>query len=269
MSTSGPTLSTRALGLSVGGGDAARWLVRHLDLELSPGTITTVVGPNGAGKSTLLRALAGLLVPAEGEVRLADRALPQWPDRARAQTLAYLPQATGLVHDLRVADVVALGRAPHRSRWLTDRGAVAAAVQRALSTVNAEALTDRRVSTLSGGERQRVMLARMLATGATQLLMDEPTTALDIGHALALHQLLRTLANDGHGVVIAMHDLDAARRLGDQAIVLDPREADGGHHLGPAAEVIGPEVIAPVFGVAVRDEGGRLLFEPADAGLGQ
>ncbi|MBL4689329.1 MAG: ABC transporter ATP-binding protein [Nannocystaceae bacterium] len=129
-----------------------------------------------------------------------------------------------------------------------------------MSRVDASALSHRRVSTLSGGERQRVMIARMLATGAGLLLMDEPTAALDVGQVLALHALLHDLAEQGRGIVIAMHDLNAARALADEAICLDRRDDTGQHHHGPASDILGPEVLAQVFGVGVTEVDGRLRF---------
>lgn len=255
-----PKLIADGIGLRVGDADG-RWLVRNLTGEFAVGTVTAIVGPNGSGKSTLLRCLCGLEPPREGRVVLGADAIESWPGRQRARTVAYLPQSTPLVHALRVRDVVALGRAPYRARFIDMGRRAGDHVTEALTRVQAVGLADRLISTLSGGERQRVMIARMLATGATHLLMDEPTSALDVGHALSLHGLVRTLASQGRSVVIAMHDLDAARRLADVAICLDRRSGDGGHHRGPADSVLGPEVLAAVFGVSVREVDGALRFE--------
>ena len=259
----GLPLAAQSLSLRVGGDEDGRWLVRDLNLRLPPGDITALVGPNGSGKSTLLRCLCGLQPAREGTVRLGDTPVASLAPRLRAKAIAYLPQDTPLVHDLRVAEVVALGRAPHRGRWLSGLGETTTAVDEALERVEATPLRHRRISTLSGGERQRVMLARMLATGATHLLMDEPTTALDIGHALTLHALMRSLAEEGHAVTVAMHDLDAARHLADTALVLDPREGDGAYHYGDARQVLGARVLGEVFGVRALEVDGHLRFEPA------
>lgn len=256
-------LHAAGVSLRVGSDDDGRWLVRNLSLTLSPGRITAIVGPNGAGKSTLLRSLCGLRSVREGTVRLGDESIGDLAPRHRAQTIAYLPQETPLVHDLRVEEVVALGRAPHRGRWLSGLGETTTAVDQALARVEARPFRRRRISTLSGGERQRVMIARMLATGATHLLMDEPTTALDIGHALSLHALLRSLAAEGHAVTVAMHDLDAARHLADDALCLDPREGDGAYHRGDARDVLSAAVLSDVFGVVAVEVDGHLRFEPA------
>jgi ABC-type cobalamin/Fe3+-siderophores transport system ATPase subunit len=254
------TLRAHDLGARVPG-PPARWLLRGLALTIAPGEVWALVGPNGSGKSTLLRCLAGLRQADEGAVLLHDRPLHATAARQRAQRLAYLPQLTPLYHDLHARQVVMLGRAPHRSRWAGPSAEDERRVDEALARVEATELAARPVSTLSGGERQRVMLARLLATGAEILLLDEPTTALDIGHALRLLALGRDLAADGAAVVLAMHELELARRYADRAVCLGVG-ANGGHRHGPAAEVLTPEVLGPVFDVDVQEQGGELVFHP-------
>lgn len=240
-------------------GPPARWLFRGLGLGVAPGEVWALVGPNGSGKSTLLRCLAGLRGAEEGTVRLHDRPLHDTPGRERAKRLAYLPQLTPLYHDLRVRQVVMLGRAPHLSRFTGPSAQDERCVDEALARVEAGALAQRAISTLSGGERQRVMLARLLATGAELLLLDEPTTALDIGHALRLLALCRDLAADGAAVVLAMHELELARRYADRAVCLGVG-AEGEHRHGAAAEVLTPEILGPVFDVEVHEQDGELSF---------
>lgn len=254
------TLEARGLGGHIPG-DPQRWLFRWLDLRVAPGEVWALVGPNGSGKSTLLRCLAGLHAPAEGEVRWEDRPLTALPARERATRIAYLPQLTPLYHDLEVRQLVMLGRAPHLSRWRGPDAGDARHVERALARVQATALAGRRISTLSGGERQRVMLARLLATEAPLLLLDEPTTALDIGHALRLLCLCRDLATEGSAVVLAMHELNLARRYSDRAVCLGvgPR---GEHHRGPTAHVLTPERLGQVFDVDVHEHADGLAFVP-------
>jgi iron complex transport system ATP-binding protein len=250
-------LAARSLGLCVG--TPTRWLVSDLDLEVRPGRLTAVVGPNGSGKTTLLRALVGARPVDAGSVELDGRPLHELAPRERARAVAYLPQSTPLVHDLRVRELVALGRAPYLSRLAGPTADDRDAVRRALAAVQTEHLAMRRVSTLSGGERQRVLIARMLATGARVLVMDEPTSSLDIAHVLTLLRLIRGLAEDGHAVIAAIHDLDLARRHADRALCLlgDDR---GGHRSGPVDEVLTPASLAPVFGVEVTEHGGALRF---------
>jgi iron complex transport system ATP-binding protein len=250
-------LRARDLGVHLG----RRWLFRHLDLH--PGSFTAVIGPNGAGKSTLLRCLAGLQDPTEGTVVLDDRSLDAVPRRERARALAYLPQNTPLYHDLRAEEVVMLGRLPHLPRFSAPSSADRDRVIRALSDVGAVDLAPRALSTLSSGERQRVMLARMLATEAPLLVLDEPTTALDIGHALRFLDLLRGLSEGGRLVIVALHDLDLADRFATTAVCLHGDD-EGTFDVGQAGEVMQPSRLGEVFAVHVeRTQAGRLHVDLA------
>ncbi|MBK7824127.1 ABC transporter ATP-binding protein [Nannocystis sp.] len=248
-------LRAQGLGHAVPG----RTLYQDLDLELRPGRITVVVGPNGAGKSTLLRHLAGLAAPQAGRVWLGDDDLRALPPRQRARRLAYLPQGGGVAFDLRVRDLVLLGRAPYLPAFGAPAVSDHAAVALALRRLDLEALADRGVDSLSGGERQRVMLARMLVSEARVLVLDEPGAALDIGHALALLTQLRALASDGAAVVLALHDLDLARRFSDDAVLLGGPTV----RVGPTGQVLSARYLGPAFGVAVRELGEHLVFDPA------
>ncbi|MCX4245443.1 ABC transporter ATP-binding protein [Paraliomyxa miuraensis] len=254
------SLHAHRLGARVPG-PPARWLFRELDLTIARGQVWVLVGPNGSGKSTLLRCLAGLRAPDDGETRLHARPLHELPARDRAKQLAYLPQLTSLYHDLRVRQLVMLGRAPHLSRWRGPDRHDQHRVDEALARVQATELATRRISTLSGGERQRVMLARLLATGAQILLLDEPTTALDVGHALRLLALCRELAAEGAAIVLALHELELARRHADHAVCLGVG-ADGAHHHGPARDVLTAHILGSVFDVDVREHPGGLSFHP-------
>jgi len=155
--------------------------------------------------------------------------------------------------------LVMLGRAPHLSALAGPGRSDADAVASALDRVGASMLVGRDVRTLSGGELQRVLLARLLATQAPWLLLDEPTTALDIGHALGLLELARKLAAAGHGILMSLHDLELARRFGDVALLLRGN-GDGGHVLGPVAEVLEPSLLADVFEVKAALVEGQLRF---------
>jgi iron complex transport system ATP-binding protein len=243
-----------SLGARVPAEDSPRWLFRELRLEARAGELWVVVGPNGSGKTTLLRCLAGLRLPDAGRVILGDRPLSSIRPRERARRVAYLPQNTTLDHDLRVADLVMLGRTPHLHRLRPPSPVDHAKVEAALACVDLDGFATRSVATLSGGERQRVMIARMLATEARALLLDEPTNALDIGHALKLMELCRDLATRGHAIVVALHDLDLAYRHGDHAICLT---GGASHHAGEARAILHPDVLEGVFDVTVeRDEHG-------------
>ena len=237
-----------------------RSLFADLSLDLHPGRITAVVGPNGAGKSTLLRLLAGLDSPQHGSVHLGDDDLRALPARLRARRLAYLPQRTDLAYDLRLHELVLLGRAPYLPAFGSPAASDLAAVDAALTRVGLHPLRDRSARSLSGGERQRLMLARMLVSDARVHILDEPTAALDIGHALAFLAHLRRLADEpGAAVILALHDLDLARRFTDHAVLL------GGDRVltGPVEHVLSASNLGPAFGVTVHERDGHLLFDPA------
>ncbi len=250
-----PELRASGLGRRVG----ERWLYRDLDVCFAPASVTAIVGPNGSGKTTLLRELAGLCRPAAGTIHWRGESLTAMNPGLRARRLAYLPQATHLTYDLRVHEVVMLGRTPFLPRFTgpaaTDQQIVATALRR----VGLGDAAKRSLQSLSGGERQRVMLARMLATQAPLLLLDEPTAALDVGHALAFMELCRELASTGTTVITALHDLDLARRETDAAIVLG--NANGRTITGTAEEVLTPATLGPLFAVELRESDGHLVFE--------
>jgi iron complex transport system ATP-binding protein len=212
------------------------------ELALEPGQVTAICGPNGAGKSTLLGALAGLIAPDGGEVRLDDRPLGVFPARERAKAIGYLPQTPELAWDLDVATLAGLGRLPWRSSAAEDR----AAITEALAALDLTKLSVRPLSRLSGGERARALLARVLAGRPRWVLADEPLAALDLAHQAALLERFRALAASGVGVVAVLHDLAMARNHADRVIVLDRGRvvADGA-----PGEALSSERLASVWGV--------------------
>lgn len=185
-------------------------ILDDISIDLSPGQWIGILGPNGAGKSTLLRIMAGVLPASTGVVYFAGKTLEQWPNRERAQQLAFLPQRTDLSFPFHVREVVALGRAPHLERWQSEGVADEDIIQRAMQLTEVAQLADRNVLTLSGGEFQRVMLARALAQNPAFLLLDEPTTSLDMRHQFALADILTALVRQGVTVVSVLHDLNLA-----------------------------------------------------------
>jgi len=248
------TLHGHGLGATVGG----RTLFSALDLEVSAGSMTAVVGPNGSGKSTLIRGLCGLSA-LDGSVTLGGRALDELEPRARARAIAYLPQQAAAAPGMTVQDVVMLGRLPHRTRLAGPSTADREHVLTSLETVGMEGFVERPIQTLSGGERQRVMLARMLATEANTMVLDEPTAALDVGHALELLGTLHTLASAGRAVLLALHDLTLADAYADRVVCLT---GSGAAEVGPREEVLDPVKLREVFGVEFsRQPGGPLRLE--------
>lgn len=246
-----------AAGLSVRLG--ARMAIEGVEARLRAGRVTAILGPNGAGKSTFVRALAALIAPSAGEVRLGRQPVGAIDPRERARLIGYLPQEATIHWNIAAREVVALGRLPHRSRAAAPDAADAAAIARAMAATDTAALADRPVASLSGGERARVLLARVLAGEPRWLLADEPLASLDPAHGLDLADRLRGEAAAGCGVAVVLHDLVEAQRSADDAILLE-----GGRLVaaGPVAEVLTPARIAAVFGVrtvAVEADNRRYL----------
>lgn len=240
--------SLRTEGLSLGYGD--RLVVDSLDLDVPAGRLTVVVGANACGKSTLLRSLARLLRPRSGRVLLDGQQVHRMPPKEVARTLGLLPQSPVSPEGITVSDLVGRGRHPHQrmfSRWGSgDDEAVAEALD---ATATAD-LADRPVDELSGGQRQRVWIAMALAQQTDLLLLDEPTTFLDVSHHVDVLDLLTDL-NRAHGttVVLVLHDLNLAARYADHLIALASGRV---HAQGTPEEVLTPENVRAVFGLQSR-----------------
>ncbi|MEU4408027.1 ABC transporter ATP-binding protein [Streptosporangium sp. NPDC023963] len=236
----------RAEGLSLGYDDRA--VITDLDVSVLDGKITAIVGANACGKSTLLRGLARLVKPRRGVVYLDDRTLGDLSTLEVAKVLGLLPQTPVAPDGITVADLVSRGRYPHQGwfrRW-TDRDHEA--VTRALAATGTADLIDRPLRALSGGQRQRVWVAMALAQDTDLLLLDEPTTFLDINHQVELLRLLRRLnAESGKTIVAVLHDLNLASRFCDHIIAMA-----GGAVVaeGPPAEVITADLVEKVFGLS-------------------
>jgi iron complex transport system ATP-binding protein len=218
-----------------------RSIVDDVTLTARSGEILGIVGPNGSGKSTVLGCLAGLVSPTVGEVRLGTMPIAEVGDRAIQ--LAIVEQSADTDTDLRVSDVVGLGRIPHRSRWSGASDHDAQIVAQCLDRVGLSAFADRRWSTLSGGEKQRAHIARAFAQQPSVLLLDEPTNHLDIRHQFELMDLL---AAADQAVVVVLHDLALAATYCDRVVMLDAGLVVAS---GTPAQVFTTENIARVFGV--------------------
>ncbi|GAB2728640.1 ABC transporter ATP-binding protein [Kitasatospora kifunensis] len=239
-------LAARDLSLRYGN----RTIVEGLDLTLPGGAVTAVVGPNACGKSTLLRGLARLLDPAGGTVTLDGSDLHRMPARALAKRMGLLPQQPVTPEAITVEALVRLGRYPHQrllSPWsATDQAAVEAALERTGTTE----LRDQPVDQLSGGQRQRAWIALTLAQDTELLLLDEPTTFLDLRHQLDVLDLVARLHEDlGRTVVMVLHDLGQAARYADHLVVLHEGRLAAA---GPPAEVLDAELVERVFQVPCR-----------------
>jgi len=238
----------RASGLSLA--YDRRQVVTDLDLTVPPGAVTAVVGANGCGKSTLLRGLARLLRPVGGTVLLDGASIHELPSRDVARLIGILPQGPTAPEGITVADLVARGRHPHQGwfrQWDAADDVVVAGALEATGTLD---LAERRVDELSGGQRQRVWIAMALAQDPDILLLDEPTTFLDVTHQLEVLDLLLTLNRDrGRTIVMVLHDLNLAARYADHLVVM----RDGAvRALGHPNEVLTEDLVAEAFGLRAR-----------------
>ena len=243
----GGTSRLAARGVTVGYGGRA--VIDELDVAIPPGVITTIIGPNGCGKSTLLKTLSRLLKPAAGSVVLDGEDIGRLRTRDVAKKLGLLPQAPGAPEGLSVADLVARGRHPHQSwlrQWSSDDADV---VERALAMTGVSDLADRPVDALSGGQRQRVWISMTLAQGTDLLLLDEPTTYLDLAHALDVLDLVDDLHESGCTVVMVLHDLNLATRYSDNLVVMREGSILAQGH---PRDVITAELLHEAFGLRAR-----------------
>ncbi|MGY4397061.1 iron complex transport system ATP-binding protein [Sphingomonas sp. UYAg733] len=238
-------LSFDRLGVTL----ARRRVLTGITATLRPGRITAILGPNGAGKSSLVKAAAALVAPASGTVRLGGRDVAALDPRERARLIGYLPQDAAVHWNVTGADVVALGRLPHRAPYAAPSAADLDAITGAMAATGTIDFADRPIHELSGGERARVLLARVLAGEPRWLLADEPLASLDPAHQIDILDRLRAVASTGAGVAIVLHDLGLAARAADDVLLLK----DGGMvGFGPVADALTPEAICSVFGVQAR-----------------
>jgi len=244
--TTDHTLSIENLTL----GYADRTVIDGLDLLVPAGKVTAIVGANACGKSTLLRSMSRLLAPRTGRVVLDGRDVHRMPAKQLARTLGLLPQSPIAPEGITVADLVGRGRHPHQgilSRWSREDDI---AVAEALEATETAALAERSVDELSGGQRQRVWIAMALAQQTDLLLLDEPTTFLDVSHQIEVLDLLTDLnSTRGTTIVMVLHDLNLAARYSDHLVALSAGRV---HAQGSPAEVLTEEVVRTVFGLDSR-----------------
>jgi iron complex transport system ATP-binding protein len=224
-------------------------VVDALDLEVAAGTWVALIGANGAGKTTVLRAVAGL-TPFEGSVRVGDLDVAATPRRIIARAVSYVPQRPVLPEGATVADYVLMGRNPHIRYLATEGRDDLTAVAEALDRLDLTPFARREVTGLSGGEAQRVVLARALAQAAPVLLLDEPTSELDIGHQQQVLELVdRLRREEGLTVLSTMHDLTLAGQYASRFVLLD---SGRGVAQGPAEEVLRADLIRRYYGASVE-----------------
>ncbi|WP_235526772.1 ABC transporter ATP-binding protein [Plantibacter sp. Leaf314] len=238
----------------------------QLDLRIETGQVTTLIGANGCGKSTLLKAFGRLLTPTAGTVELDGRAVRSIPTREVARRLAILPQKPLTPSATTVRDLVSRGRHPHQSLLKPWTSADTIAVDEALAATGLETLADRDTASLSGGQLQRAWIALVLAQRAPTILLDEPTTFLDLSHQLDVLRLVRSINRErGATVVMVLHDLTLAGRYSDRLVVVG-----GGRIIadGTPWEVLTPAVLREAFdldAIVIPDpSSGSPLIVPVD-----
>lgn len=244
-SPSTPALQLQDVSLSYG--DTA--VLQALSLAIEPGAFTAIVGPNGCGKSTLLRVLGGALAPTQGQARLDGANLATLRRKAVARRLAYLPQNPVAPEMISVRDLVSRGRYPHQTLLRQWSPADARAVDAALADTDLAELADHPVYTLSGGQRQRAWLALVLAQDAGIMLLDEPTTFLDIRHQIDLLELCARLHQAGRTLVVVLHDLNLAFRYAGRVVMMRSGRVQA---QGDVREVVTEDSMRQVFDLDCR-----------------
>jgi iron complex transport system ATP-binding protein len=249
-----PRLAAERLTLAYDG----RPVVHEVDLEVRPGEVTIVVGANGCGKSTLLRGLGRLLRPVSGTVRLGEADIASLRPRQVAEVVGLLPQQPVAPEGITVGDLVARGRYPHQGVFARSSSGDRDVVARALAATDTHELAGRRVDELSGGQRQRVWIAMVLAQDPRIMLLDEPTTYLDIAHQVEVLDLLVDLnKNRGTTVVMVLHDLGLSARYADHLVAIRGGEV---YAEGRPVDVVTEAMVSDVFGLE-----SRVVVDPVSA----
>jgi iron complex transport system ATP-binding protein len=251
-----PLLSCSAVDIVVAG----RRLVNGLEVPIERGTITCLLGRNGAGKTLTLHTLAGLREITRGTITIDGKRLDDWPRRQLALHLGLLTQTTEDPFPSTVLETVLIGRHPHIDFWHWESEDDRRIARDALAVVELSDFETRQIDTLSGGERRRVAIATLLAQNPELLLLDEPLNHLDPHHQIDALRLLRRKADQGHGVLMSLHDAGLAARFCDQVVLLF---GDGEWACGPSGEILTAASISRLYGVNVREivwDGGRTFL---------
>ncbi len=226
-------------------GYAERAVLEDVNLTVRPGEVVSLLGPNGSGKSTLLKTISRAIPALKGTVRLRGKALASMSAREIAQAVGYVPQVETPAFSFTVREIVLMGRLPH-SDGLFETEEDMAAAEKAMDRARCMEFADRPITGLSGGEAQRALIARALAQEAGLLLLDEPTSHLDVKHQLAIAKLVRSLAEEGYAVVAAVHDLNWAAMVSERAVVLSRGRII---HDGSLREALEQKTLDQAYGV--------------------
>jgi iron complex transport system ATP-binding protein len=247
MSQSDAALALRGVSFRYGPGDTLA--LDHVTAEIPTGFVTAILGPNGSGKSTLLHVLLGLLTPEEGEVRVLGRPHTAYTRRALSQIVGLVPQSEQVTFDLNVLEYSLLGRAPYLGLLDLPKPADRELAQRAIETAGIAPLARRTLPSLSGGERQLATVARALAQEPQVLLLDEPTSHLDLANVRRILGVLGSLRAMGKTIALTTHDPNAAATIADEVLLIR-----GGRVLaaGPTSEVLTSQHLTDTYGVPVE-----------------
>lgn len=251
-------MTSRLTARALSAGYGERQIIEELDLDIPDGGFTAIIGPNGCGKSTLLRSLVRLIRPASGAILLDGESIASIRTKELARQIGLLPQTSIAPDGITVIDLVTRGRHPHQSamkRWsLEDERAVRSALEETRLTE----FSDRVVDQLSGGQRQRVWIAMALAQETPILLLDEPTTYLDISHQIDVLDLCAKLQRQGRTLVAVLHDLNQAARYSTHLVAMKEGQVVA---QGAPEEVVTAGLLQDVFGV-----GARVILDPETGG---
>jgi iron complex transport system ATP-binding protein len=241
-------MSVAVTHLSVRAG--AKVLVDDVNLDIGPGTWCTIIGPNGAGKTSLVESIAGLRRPSTGSISISGRSLDSMNERERARAVSLVPQHPVIPSGMSVYDYLALGRIAYHGLFRNASPHDRTIIESVIERLGLAEFRDRDVITLSGGERQRMVLARALVQSTMVVVLDEPTTGLDLRHQMELLELLKEeIAQCGLTVVATLHDLTLAGQFADRLVLLD----DGRVILdGPASQVVRSDELARHYGMNLR-----------------
>ena len=238
-------------------------ILDKIDLKINPGELLGIIGPNGAGKTSLLRIILNIFEPTEGEIQVNGKSTGEYKSKELYKILSYVAQREEFTFPFKVFEVVLLGRIPHSGKLQFESNEDYRIVEEALETVGMSNFTDRSVVSLSGGEKQLVFIAKALAQDTKFILLDEPTSNLDINFQLKIMNLLKNLCNKGRGIIVVLHDLFLARKFCDKLLVLNNGEMN---HFGDPGTVLNEKTISEVFNVnasLVRNEAtGNVIIDP-------
>ncbi|MEO0138068.1 MAG: ABC transporter ATP-binding protein [candidate division WOR-3 bacterium] len=226
-----------------------RPVLKSVNLIIEKGEFVSIIGPNGAGKSTLLRVIAGILKNFSGEVQIFDQNIKDLKSKVLARILSFVPQETHFLHNYSVGDIVLMGRYPYLEPFQRLSREDLKAVDWAMEKTNIKDLQTRPVNSLSSGERQMVVISRALAQRPQILLLDEPTSHLDIQHQIKIMDLLKDLNKDGMTILMVNHDLNLAAQFSEKLIMFYQGTI---YKWGKPSEIIKPETIRDVYGVEVE-----------------